>query len=72
MQQRDLGTEYEGRVKVVKVNVDESAGAAGRYGVQAIPTLLFFQNGEVVDRVVVAAGKADLVTRLDALLQPTT
>jgi thioredoxin-like negative regulator of GroEL len=52
---------------VAKVNVDQEPGLAQRYGVQAIPTLLFFKGGEVVDTVVGAPPKAELQRRLAAL-----
>src|SRR5713226_2869548 len=42
----------EGRVTLMKVNVDESSGLAARYGIQSIPTILFIKDGRVVDRVV--------------------
>ena len=56
-----------GRVVVAKVNVDEESALAQRYGVQAIPTLLFFKDGRVVDTVVGAPPKAELARRLSAL-----
>lgn len=56
-----------GRVVVAKVNVDEESTLAQRYGVQAIPTLLFFKDGRVVDTVVGAPPKAELARRLSAL-----
>ena len=45
----ELAKEYEGRVKVAKVNVDESPVIAGKYGIKGIPTVLFFKNGKLVD-----------------------
>ncbi len=44
--------QYAGRVKVVKVDVDQEYGLAQQYGISGVPTLLFFHNGQVVDRVV--------------------
>jgi thioredoxin 1 len=49
-----------GRVVLLKVNVDESPALAARYGIRSIPTLLFFKEGSLVDRVVGAARKAVL------------
>ena len=46
----DLATEYEGRATIAKVDVDKSGAIAQQYGVQSIPTLVFLQNGQVVDR----------------------
>ena len=50
----------EGRVTLMKVNVDENHGLAARYGIRSIPTILFVKQGTVVDRVVGAAPKAVL------------
>ena len=61
----EIATEQTGRVKVAKVNVDENPGLAGRYQVNAIPTLLYFADGAVRDRLVGAAGKRAIVCRLE-------
>jgi thioredoxin len=63
----ELARAEAGRLVVAKVNVDQEPGLAQRYGVQAIPTLLFFKGGEVVDTVVGAPPKAELQRRLAAL-----
>jgi thioredoxin len=63
----ELARAETGRLVVAKVNVDEEPGLAQRYGVQAIPTLLFFKDGEVVDTMVGAPPKAELTRRLAAL-----
>lgn len=63
-----LATEYEGRAKVLKCNVDDESEIAGRYGVMSIPTLLFFKDGKVVDQIVGAAPKTAIANRLEALL----
>jgi thioredoxin len=63
----ELARAEAGRVVVAKVNVDEEPSLAQRYGVQAIPTLLFFRDGQVVDTVVGAPPKAELARRLTAL-----
>ena len=57
-----------GRVVVAKVNVDEEPTLAQRYQVQAIPTLMFFKDGQVVDTLVGAPPKADLARRVTALV----
>jgi thioredoxin 1 len=46
-----LATEYDGKVTVGKLNIDDNPNAAQNYGISGIPTLLLFKNGEVVDRV---------------------
>jgi thioredoxin 1 len=61
----ELATEYEGKVKVGKVNIDEYQTLAGQYGITAIPTLLLFKGGEVADQMVGARSKRDLKTKLD-------
>ena len=56
----EMAEASEGRVTLMKVNVDENPGLAARYGIRSIPTMLFFKEGAVVDRVVGAAPKAVL------------
>lgn len=67
---QDLTRELAGRLKVVKLNVDENPLAAGRFGVQSIPTLLVFKSGELVDQVVGAMPKGPLRQRLEPHLAP--
>ena len=57
---------YAGRVKVGKLNVDESAATSMRYNVRGIPTLLLFKGGKVVEQKVGAVGKTDVQKMLDA------
>jgi thioredoxin 1 len=64
----DLARELAGRVLVAKVNTDEHQEQALRYGVQGIPTLIIFQDGQEVDRVVGALPKAALKARLEPRL----
>ena len=59
-----IATEYEGKVKVGKVDVDESGGTAMRYNIQGIPTLLLFKGGRVVEMRVGAVGKAEVLKML--------
>jgi thioredoxin 1 len=56
----ELREESDGRATLVKVNVDESPALAARYGIQSMPTLLFFKDGTLVDRVVGAAPRTVL------------
>jgi thioredoxin 2 len=63
-----LAAEYAGRLKVVKVNVDESPPIQARYGVQGIPTLVLLRGGREVDRVVGAASDQMLRRHVDAAL----
>jgi thioredoxin 1 len=61
----ELASEYDGRVKVGKVNIDEHQRVASDYGIRAIPTLLVFKNGEVADQIVGLRSKRDLKASLD-------
>ncbi len=64
----ELAGEYEGKAKVVKVNVDEEQGVAGSMGIRSIPTIALFQGGKVKDVVVGAKPKAELSALLDKVL----
>ncbi len=64
----ELAEEYDGKAKICKVNTDEQPSIAGEYGIRSIPTILFFKDGELVDQMVGAAGKAVFAEKLDALL----
>jgi thioredoxin 1 len=59
-----IATEYAGKLKVGKVDVDESGGTAMRYNIQGIPTLLLFKGGRVVEMRVGAVGKAEVLKML--------
>jgi thioredoxin 1 len=61
----ELADEYEGRVKIVKVNIDEQQGLAAEYGIRAIPTLLLFDKGQVADQIVGLRSKRDLKASFD-------
>ena len=64
----ELADEYEGRVKVVKVNTDENVDTIVRYGVQSIPTLVLFKSGRLLDHVVGFRPKSELRLLLDEAL----
>ena len=57
----DLATEYEDKVNIVKMNVDDNPATPGKFGIRAIPTLILFKDGEVVDQITGAVGKSQLV-----------
>jgi thioredoxin 1 len=63
----ELADEQAGKLKVAKVNVDQSPQVAGRFQIRSIPTLLFFKNGEVKDQVVGMTSKRDLAAKVEAL-----
>jgi len=64
----ELATEYAGKVKIAKVNVDQAGMLASQYGVQSIPALFFFKGGKVVAQVVGVRSKKDLKAQLDQLV----
>lgn len=64
----ELAKEYEGKVEMAKVNVDDNPEVTAQYGIRNIPTILFFKNGEIVDKTVGALPKGKLAEKLEALL----
>jgi len=64
----EISNEYEGKAIVGKVDVDSNQAIAAKYGIRNIPTILFFKNGEVADKVVGAVPKAKLAEKLDGLM----
>jgi thioredoxin 1 len=67
----EIAVEQAGRVKVAKVNVDTNPILAARFGIQSIPTLLYFTGGEVRDKTVGVTGKRGIVSKLEKLAVPT-
>ena len=61
----EVAKEYEGKVKVCKLNVDEAQSMASKYDVMSIPTLIIFKNGQIVDKMVGAIPKADLLSHME-------
>jgi thioredoxin 2 len=66
----DLARDYAGRLKVVKVNVDDNQGLALRYDAMSIPTMIVMRDGQVVDRVVGALPKPALSARITPYIKP--
>lgn len=64
----DLSREYAGKLKVVKMNVDENPLTPSRYGVRSIPNLLIFKNGQVKEQIVGAAPKGHFVQAIDKVV----
>lgn len=64
----ELSEEYAGRVQITKMNVDENPTTPGKYSIRAIPTLILFKNGQIVEQVTGALGKAQLKSLLDKAL----
>lgn len=63
-----IAERYQGKVKVAKVNVDENPQLAVRYSIMSIPTLLFFRNGQVVDKIIGLVPEREIEERLNKLL----
>lgn len=64
----ELSKDYEGKAVIGKVDVDNNPETAAKFGIRNIPTLLFFKNGEIVDKQVGAAPKQAFTAKLDALI----
>lgn len=64
----EIASEYEGKAFVGKCNVDDSSDLATKFRIMSIPTLLFFKDGQLVDRIVGALPKTAITAKLDALL----
>ena len=64
----ELAEEYDGRIKLGKVNIDDHPGLAAEYSVRAIPTMLLFKQGEVAEQLVGVRSKRDLKASFDRLL----
>jgi thioredoxin 1 len=61
----DLAVEYEGKVTIAKMNVDDNPATPGKFGIRAIPTLILFKNGEVVDQITGSVGKSQLIALIE-------
>ena len=64
----ELSEDYKDQAVCTKVDVDSSPGVASKYGIRNIPTILFFKNGEIVDKQVGAVPKSNLEDKLKPLL----
>jgi thioredoxin 1 len=64
----ELATQYDGRVKIVKVNSDENPGVVGDYGIASIPTLSIYSGGELVRSVIGARPKAAYAQEIEGIL----
>jgi thioredoxin 1 len=61
----DLATEYEGKITIAKMNVDDNPETPGKFGIRAIPTLILFKGGEIVDQITGSVGKSQLVALIE-------
>ena len=64
----ELAREFDGRAKIVKLDVDHNPQVAMQFGIRSIPTLLFFKDGQVVDHLIGASSKRSLADKLEALV----
>ncbi len=66
----EITTEFEGRVRVAKLNIDENPNTPPQFGIRSIPTLILFRDGAVEGQKVGAVSKAQIAEFLDSALQP--
>ena len=64
----DVAAEFEGRAVVAKCNVDDCEDVAFKYGIRNIPTLIFFKDGQMVDRMVGIVSKEEIAAKLESLM----
>lgn len=64
----EIATEYDGKVKITKLDVDNNSRTAGQFNIMSIPSLLFFRKGEIVEKVVGARPKSQLTAIIDRVL----
>ncbi len=64
----ELAKAYEGRIKIVKLNVDDNPDSPSRYSIMSIPTLIFFNKGKVMEQLVGALGKTELKRKIEEYL----
>lgn len=65
----EISNEYVGKYKVGKVNINDNRAISFTYGIKSIPTLLFFKNGEVIQKVIGAVQKVDLIEKVNLVLK---
>ncbi len=64
----ELAAEYQGRLKVGTVDIDEAQGVAREFGIMSVPTIIFFKDGRAVDRITGLQPKASLRKRIDSIV----
>jgi thioredoxin 1 len=67
---QEIANEYEGKIKVGKVDVDNNPQTAMTYGIRSIPTLLIFKGGKIADQIIGAVPKNTIVNKIEGQLQP--
>ena len=66
----ELSAEYQGKVKIGKLDVDNNPNVSMTYGIRSIPTLLIFRDGKIADQIIGAVPKQAIAQKLDSQLQP--
>jgi thioredoxin 1 len=64
----ELAGEFDGKIKMTKMNVDDNPSTPGKYGIRAIPTLILFKDGQIVDQITGAVGKTQMTAMLNKAL----
>lgn len=64
----EMAKEYDGQAKICKIDVDANPGVASKYGIMSIPSILFFNHGKLVDKIVGAVPKTQLVSKLQGAI----
>ena len=64
----EIAQEYEGKAKIVKINIDDNQNTPAQFGVRSIPTLILFKNGQEVEKIIGAQGKDKLTALIDSAL----
>ena len=64
----EIAQEYEGKAKIVKINIDDNQNTPAQFGVRSIPTLILFKNGNEVEKIIGAQGKDKLTALIDSAL----
>jgi len=65
----EIAREYEGKLKVGKLNVDQNSQTASKYGIMSIPSILFFNGGQMVDQITGAAPKKQFVEKIEKMVK---
>lgn len=64
----DLSREMEGKAKVVKIDIDQANDIVATYGIRSVPTLMFFKNGEIVDKIIGAVPKETMEAKINGMI----
>jgi thioredoxin 1 len=65
----EIAKEYEGKLKVGKLNVDQNSQTAAKYGIMSIPSILFFNGGKMVDQIIGAVPKKQFVEKIEKIIK---